>query len=198
VTAPQGAHAPAGCTPGPLQTTNPQDNLPELGHKLADQANRTGVVERCHEPSVRQTVNVDLQLIDFDDARLRELARSIVNTAQQHDVQSCHRRRSSPGVGTILALVLLAEIHDINRFPRVQACVSYARLVKGPRESAGTRSGTGGHTIGHVHRTWAFSEAAVLFRRKKALGQTHLTRLARQHGHAKALSILAHQLGRAV
>jgi transposase len=35
-----------------------------------------------------------------------------------------------PGIGQILALVLLYEIHDIRRFPSVQDFVSYCRLVK--------------------------------------------------------------------
>jgi transposase len=181
-----------------IQNTNSQYNLPEIGKKLAYKANRTGVAEHFPEPSVRKTVEVDLQLINEYDELLRELELYIVTTAKHHDVHTFYRLRSIPGVGKILALVLLYEIHDITRFPRVQEFVSYARLVKCPRESAGKRSGTGGHKIGNVHLKWAFSEAAVLFLRKNPLGQTYLTKLARKHGKAKALSILAHQLGRAV
>jgi transposase len=181
-----------------IQNTNRQYHLPEIGKQLAYKANRTGVAEHVPELSVRQTVEVDLRLINESDELLRELALYIVSTAKHHDVHTFSRLRSIPGIGKILALVLLYEIHDINRFPRVQEFVSYARLVKCPRESAGKRSGTGGHKIGNVHLKWAFSEAAVLFLRKNPLGQTYLTKLARQHGNAKALSILAPQLGRAV
>jgi plasmid stabilization system protein ParE len=52
--------------------------------------------------------------------------------------------------------------------------------------------------IGNVHLKWAFSEAAVLFLRKNSEGQKHLRRVAGRHGQAKALSILAAKLGRAV
>ncbi|MGH8071659.1 MAG: hypothetical protein ACRERE_41785 [Candidatus Entotheonellia bacterium] len=38
----------------------------------------------------------------------------------------------------------------------------------------------------------------MLFLRNNPLGQTYLTKLARTHGKGKALSIRAHQLGRAV
>jgi transposase len=181
-----------------VQNTNSQYNLPEIGKKLAYKANRTGVADRFPEPSVRKTVDVDLRLIDDYDGLLQELELYIVKTAKHHDSQTFYRLRSIPGVGTILALVLLYEIHDINRFPRVQEFASYARLVKCPRESAGKRAGTGGHKIGNMHLKWAFSEAAVLFLRNNPLGQAHLTKLARKHGNAKALSILAQQLGRAV
>jgi transposase len=181
-----------------VQNPNSQSNLPEIGKKLAYKVNRTGVADRFPEPSVRKTVEVDLQLIDYDDELLRELALYIVETAKHHDVQTFYRLRSIPGVGKILALVLLYAIHDITRFPRVQEFVSYARLVQCPRESAGKRAGTGDHTIGNVHLKWAFSEAAVLFLRNNPLGQAHLAKLARKHGKAKAPSILAPQLGRAV
>ena len=75
-----------------------------------------------------------------------------------------------PGIGKILSLVLLYEIHVIDRFPRVQDFVSYCRLVKCAQESAGKRLGTSGAKIGKAHLKWAFSEAAVLFRRAHPAG----------------------------
>lgn len=103
-----------------------------------------------------------------------------------------------PGIGKILALVILYEIQDIRRFPRVQDFVSYARLVKCAKESAGKHYGYSGTKIGNAFLKWAFGEAAVLFLRGNAPAQTYLSRLARKHGKAKAITILAHRLGRAV
>jgi hypothetical protein len=57
--------------------------------------------------------------------------------------------------------VLLYDIHDINRFPRVQELASYWRLVQGAKGSQGKRAGTAGATIGHAPLPWACSEAAV-------------------------------------
>lgn len=69
------------------------------------------------------------------------------------------------GIGKTLSLVLLYEIHDIERFTRVQNFCSYARLVKCVHESAGKRSGKSWRKIGNVHLKWAFSEAAAPFLR---------------------------------
>jgi transposase len=121
-----------------------------------------------------------------------------VRRAKQHDPQAFHRLRSVPGIGKILALTILYEIHDVARFERVQDFLSYARLVKCEHNSAGKKLGTGGAKIGNVHLKWAFSEAAVLFLRNNPEGQKHLRRLAGRHGKAKALSILASKLGRTV
>jgi transposase len=95
-------------------------------------------------------------------------------------------------------LVLLYEIHDIQRFPRVQDFVSYCRLVKCAKESAGKCYGTSGAKIGNAYLKWAFSEAAVLFLRTNPAGQKYLARLEKKHGKGKALTVLAHKLARAV
>jgi transposase len=101
-----------------------------------------------------------------------------------------------PGIGATLGLVILYEIQSIDRFQRVQDFCSYARLVKCQHESSGKRKSWS--KIGNVHLKWAFSEAAVLFLRANPEGMAYKKRLEKKHGKAKALSILAHRLGRAV
>jgi hypothetical protein len=44
--------------------TNRQDHLPEIGQKIADQANRAGVAERCPDPAGQQRIAVALALIE--------------------------------------------------------------------------------------------------------------------------------------
>jgi len=180
-----------------IQNTNYQNNLPDFQAKIIYKANRKGVPERFKDPSVRKSVEVDLDLIAQYDQIIRELELFIVRKAKQHDPDMFHRLRSIQGVGKILALTLLYEIHDIERFKTVQRFASYARLIKCARESGGKRMGTGGAKIGNVHLKWAFSEAAVLFLRNNPAGRKHLARLTNKHGKGKALSILAHKLGRA-
>jgi transposase len=181
-----------------VQTTNSQYNVPEIGKNIASQANREGVAERFHDPAVQQTIEVDLALITYDDARLRDLELSIVKTAKQHDAHPLYVLQTVPGIGKILSLVRLYEIHDLSRFPSVQDFASYARLVKCRQESAGQRVGPSGKNIGNAHLKWAFSEAATLFLRNHPNGQKLLTRLEKTHGTGKALTILAHKLARAV
>ena len=181
-----------------VQNTNSQYNLPEIGKKIAYKANRAGVAERFPDPAVQKSIEVDLALIDYYDRLLSDLELYIVKTARQHDANTLYRLQTVPGVGKILSLVLLYEIHDIQRFPRVQDFVSYCRLVKCAKESAGKRYGTAGKKIGNAYLKWAFSEAAVLFLRNNAQGQKYLARLEKKHGQGKALTILAHKLARAV
>jgi transposase len=181
-----------------VQNTNSQYNLPEIGKKIAYKANRDGVAERFPDPAVPKSIEVDLALIDYYDRLLTDLELYIVKTARQQDANTLYLLQTVPGIGKILRLVLLYEIHQIDRFPRVQDFVSYCRLVKCAKESAGKRYGTSGTKIGNAYLTWAFSEAAVLFLRNNAQGQQYLARLEKKHGKGKALTILAHKLARAV
>ena len=91
----------------PIQNTNAQYNLPELGKKIAYKANREGIAERFADPHVRQSIEIDLALIEYYDQLLNDLELAIVRLAKQHDVNTFYRRRSIPGVGKILALTLL-------------------------------------------------------------------------------------------
>jgi len=181
-----------------IQNTNSQYNLPEFGKKLAYKANRDGVTDHFPDPSVQKSIEVNLQLLDLYDRLLTELELYIVKQAKGHDVRSFYLLRSIPGMGKILSLIVLYEVHDINRFARVQDFVSYCRLVKCPRESGGKKSSAKNSKIGNAHLKWAFSEAACLFLRGNEQAQLYHNRLVNKHGKGKALSILAHKIGRAV
>ena len=139
-----------------------------------------------------------MSLIDQYDRVLGEVELYLTRSAKAHDVQTFARLQSVPGIGEILALVLFYEIQDIRRFPRVQDFVSYCRLVKCAKESNGKRLGTSGKKIGNVHLRWAFAEAAVLFIRQSKPGKEYFAKLEHKHGKAKALTVLAHKLARAV
>ena len=127
------------------------------------------------EPDARKSMEVDFLLIEHYDEVIRELELHLVRRAKRHDPQTPSTGSARvPGIGKILALTILYEIHDIARFERVQDFLSYARLVKCEHSSAGKKLGSGGAKIGNVHLKWAFSEAAVFFLRNNPEGQKHL------------------------
>ena len=156
------------------------------------------MAERCADPAVHKSLEVDLALVSSYDALLRDVELTILKTAKQHDTNTLYLLQTVPGIGKMLRLVLLDAIHHIDRFPRRQEFASSCRLGTCAKESNGKRSGTSGATIGNAHLTWAFSEAAVFFRRDNPAGQKFLVRLEKKHDKGKALTILAHKLARAV
>lgn len=181
-----------------VHNTNSQYNLPEIQKNLRYAFNRDGIAERFSDPSVSKSIELDLNLIDFYDKQLSRVEWHIQKHAASCDQHSLILLRTVPGIGKILSLVILYEIHSIDRFATVQNFASYCRLIKCKRESAGKSYGTAGAKIGNAYLKWAFSEAAVLFLRKNPEAQAWLEKKANQHNKARALTILAHKIGRAV
>jgi transposase len=118
-----------------INNTNTQYNLPAFKKKLSRKYNHDGVAERVDDPAVRKSIEVDLDVIDALNQTLKKLEWYIEKTARQHYYHTLCLLRSIPVVGRILALVILYEIHDIRRFPRVQDFFSYARLIRPVKES---------------------------------------------------------------
>ena len=180
-----------------IQNVNHAHNLPVFAKRLAYPSNRKGVAAHfAGDPMVQKNIALDLALLERYDALLTALELDLVRQAKKEAPSGFHLLRSIPGVGKVLALTILYELHDVTRFERVQQFASYARLVKCAKESAGRKYGTSGAKMGNVHLKWAFSEAAVLFVRHSGEGKRLLARLEKRHGKGKALSILAHKLGR--
>jgi transposase len=183
-----------------LEILNAQNNLPPFGKKLAYAANRAElkIPERFTDPSVQMSATLDLELMDQLDRLIGKVELHLTRSAKVDDPQTYHRLRTIPGVGPILALVLLYEMHQVDRFEKVGQFLSYARLVSCAHASAGKRLGSGGKKIGNAHLRWAFAEAACLFLRSSERARQWKQKQEKQHGSAKALGILAARLARAV
>lgn len=181
-----------------IQNTNTQYNLPTLEERVRKTKDRGAVIEHFDDETVQMSVATDIALIGAYDEAINEMELYLRHEVSRHHRRGAYLLRSIPGIGEILAMTLLYEIDDIERFPRVQNFLSYARLVKGEHKSAGKKKKSAGAKMGNVHLKWAFSEAAALFLRGNPRGQKLLARLESKHGKGKALSILAAKLGRAV
>ena len=180
-----------------IRLTFHQLNLPAPPERLRERRNRVGLLEAIPDAVVRANVEADLALAERLDEIIRSLERTIGRQAKVEDPETLELLKTIPGVGRVLGLTLLYELHDVARFAKVGDFLSYARLVKSQQSSAGKVKGTSGAKIGNAHLKWAYSEAAVLFLQKNPRGQRLLARLRSKHGKGKALSILAARLGRA-
>jgi transposase len=181
-----------------IQIINSQYNHPPFSKKLTYAANRPGVLARFSDPSVQKTVAIDLGLADYLDRQIAELELFLAAAAKVHDLPTFYLLRSIPGVGKILALTLLYEINNIRRFDGVGQFLSYARLVRPAKESAGKRTGRSPRKMGNAHLKWALGEAACLMIRHVGEVKAFVARKEKSHGKPKAMAILAAKLGRAV
>jgi transposase len=182
---------------GHVHTARRQANLPPVSNDVKYKGKRAAITADIADPFVRRRVETDLALLEPLDAAIRRLEAEIEEAAERHYPTELAVLRTTPGVGAVLSLTILLEIDTVDRFDSRQQFCSYARLCGAVQESAGQRVGVGNRKAGNAWLKWAFSEAAVLSAQKDGHIGGLLQRLASRLGKAKALSALAHKLGRA-
>lgn len=181
-----------------VKIMNHQYNLPALSLDLKVTSNHETVIDRFDDASAKRSVQADTDNIRYLTKKITSIEFFIKKQAKVDDYQSFMLIKSIKGVGDVLAMTILYEIHTIDRFPTVQKFASYCRLIKCKAESAGKIYGTSGNKIGNAHLKWAFSEAAALYLRGNEKAKKYHARLVKRHGNGKAMGILSHKLGRAI
>jgi len=102
-----------------------------------------------------------------------------------------------PGIGDILALTIMLEVGDINRFPKVGDYSSYCRCVKSERLSNGKKKDENNRKNGNRYLSWAYVEAANFAKRFCPHAQSFYQRkMAKTNGIA-AIKALSNKLARA-
>jgi transposase len=182
---------------GHVHTARRQANLPPASSDVKYKSKRAAITIDIADPFVRRRVETHLALLEPLDTTIRRLEAEIEEAAKQYYPTELAVLQTTPGVGPVLSLTILLEIDTIDRFGTRQQFCSYARLCGAVQESDGKRVGLGNRKAGNAWLKWAFSEAAVLSAQKDEHIGALLERLASRMGKPKALSALAHKLGRA-
>lgn len=107
------------------------------------------------------------------------------------------RLLSIPGIGKVLATVIMLETGDVSRFAKVGNFASYARCVDSVRLSNGKKKGEGNTKNGNVYLVWAFVEAANFARRFNEEAKRFFERKKAKTNTVVATKALAHKLARA-
>jgi transposase len=104
---------------------------------------------------------------------------------------------SVPGIGEVLAVVILLETGPIERFAAVGNFASYARCVDSVRLSNGKKKGQGNVRNGNKYLAWAFIEASAFARRWCPEAKRFHDRKRSRTNSVVATKALAHKLARA-
>jgi transposase len=140
----------------------------------------------------------DLDTIEYLDTLTGKLEWRIEKNAQGHDNHALALLKSVKGLGTILSLSLLYEIHTIERFSSPQRFSSYSRVVKMERSSHGKRLASKNNKIGNPYLRWVFGQLAISAQRFYPEVKDYTQKLIRKYGNAKAYTLLVHKFTVAV
>jgi transposase len=147
-------------------------------------------------PAGRVVVEVWLKVVDQMDGLIAEQARALEKMAAE-DARA-RWLQTVPGIGAYSAMVVLAEVGEIERFGSKRALASYAGLTPSVRESAGKRKrgGIGHHGSGTLR--WIMLQVAQVAARHSPAAKAWIARLKKRKPAQVALIALARKLLTAV
>jgi transposase len=175
-----------------------------LGHQPLNSTNKTRerwlkeLKEVYIEPLDKISMEASMHMVKEFDIIIRKLDQAIAGHTRSNYLTEYNTIKTVPGIGRMLALIILYEVDDINRFSSVQDFLSYCRLVKGTVASAGKIKGGKAGKVGNGYLKYAFHEAAVLGKGRSPLIRKYAQRLESKKGKFLANSILACKYARAV
>ncbi|VGO20586.1 transposase [Pontiella sulfatireligans] len=159
---------------------------------------REGIRSSFDNPLDSFTAEMELSIVERYDEIIMKMEQRIEKHARDFKQQDYRLLRTAPGIGKILALTILYETIDIERFPTVKDFISYSRLVCGTNESGGKDFGGKGRKMGNPYMKWAFMQAAILGKRADPKLNAYYERLERKKGKHTANAIIATKIARAV
>ena len=147
-------------------------------------------------PIIRCHCLMEIERIHFFTRQVKILEEIILGTVE--DQPTFELLQTIPGIGKILALTVLYETGDIDRFPSAKHYSSYSRVVPGIAQSGNAIKRGRGSKQGNPHLKWAFTQAATLAIRYYApirkFRQTHMNRRKSRAKKLISISIVAHKL----
>jgi transposase len=138
-------------------------------------------------------LGIDEQIINFTTEKIKELEKKILQRSKIHDEEAGILLKKIDGIGDILSLTLLYEIHKIERFTTHQQFSSYCRVVNPQCESAGKRAGTGNKKNGSKYLSWTMQEIVTYSCRYNDRVKDYFEKIKRKKGRNNARRILAHK-----
>jgi len=170
----------------------------------------TGGRMSCHKIKVMTTDTVEA-LGFTPEVTLAMESNRVVYEALQQQIELIEKRletmvklqpgyrllKTIPGIGEILATIIMLEAGPMTRFANVGNFSSYCRCVDSLRESNGKKKGEGNTKNGNKYLAWAFMEAANFALRFCPEAKRFYERKKNRTNRIVALKSVAHKLARA-
>ena len=146
------------------------------------------------DTNVQLALSSHLAMILALTVQIKILEKSILS--QVEPVAGFEWLKTAPGIGDILAEVILLETGDIFRFKAPGNYASYCRCVDSRRESNGKKKGENNRKNGNRYLAWAFIEAANFAIRRSEKAKRFYLKKEKATNAIVARKALAHKLAR--
>jgi transposase len=149
------------------------------------------IFEEKHLVLAAQASAASISVLNHHVKQIQKTLKNTVKLRKPFDLL-----KTVPGIGDVLALTIMLEVGDINRFPTVGRFASYARCVPTARLSNGKSKGKGNRKNGNRYLSWAFVEAAFCTRRLETRLKAYYQKKAAKTNKIVATKALCNKLAR--
>ncbi|HYL89983.1 MAG TPA: IS110 family transposase [Burkholderiales bacterium] len=148
-----------------------------------------------YQADVARNIGSNVAVIGTLNEQIAQLEKYLLERVQLSDAYDV--LTSAPGIGKVLATVIMLETGAIERFAAVGNYASYACCVDSVRTSNDKKKGVGNKRNGNQYLAWAFIEAANMARRWCPEAKRFHERKRASTNAIVATKALAHKLARA-
>jgi len=156
----------------------------------------TSVVKRLiKDDNIQIAILSNVTILNVLSAQIKVIEKRVL---QQIELKpEFQKLQQIPGIGIIIAMTIMLETGDINRFEKVGNYSSYCRCVNSKRLSNGKQKGQGNRKSGNKYLSWAYMEAANFAIRFNEKAKQFYQKKAAKTKRVVALKALSHKLARA-
>ena len=170
-----------------------------LGYKMSareiKRLDESDASKLFNDPFLILTTRENISTIHFLGNKIKEIENEVLSYTKLKP--EFKKLQTIPGIGKILALTIMLEVGDINRFPKVGNYSSYCRAVKSERLTNKKKKGEGNRKNGNKYLAWAYVEAANFANRHYPEVQSFYNRKKAKRNGVVAIKALSNKLARA-
>ena len=137
----------------------------------------------------------NLLVMQCIDEQVNATEKAVLEQAKLIDVYK--KLLTVDGIGKILALTIMMETGEINRFRHVGNYASYCRCVNSKKISNGKKKGENNRKNGNRYLSWAYVEAANFAIRFNPIIKKYYQKKRSKTSNVVAIKTIAHKLARA-
>ena len=166
-----------------------------LSNQAVKQLTQERVQDHFEDPNLVMAIESNRSIMNALDAQIKVLEKAILKQVKLDP--SYRYLLTIAGIGPILALTIILETGNIERFQKVGNFTSYCRCVGSEKLSNGKKKGKGNTKNGNKYLSWAFVEAANFAIRFNNQAKRFYQRKMTKRNRVVAIKAVAHKLARA-
>ncbi len=153
------------------------------------------VEEMFSDEHLTMSAQCDHEVIEVLNKQIEKIEKAVLKEVKLK--KPYKKLLTVPGIGEILAMTIMLETGDIERFSEVGKYSSYCRCVSAKKVSNGKNKGKGNRKNGNKYLAWAYIEAAHFHVRFSEKARKWHQRKASKSNTILATKALSNKLARA-